>query len=156
MSIVCAPTRNVHETRNRKLMGSQQPVSYIQTSSSFALQIFIHYPKQHRCKAVTHTNINSDKCFLQGGFSEHDHLVNRASLAALAPASSCCSIGFERGNVGTLSGQTKCLRRWRMYCISQKFRHLNSRVILRLRPLFFLSYCEYNMFGGEKLWAMAR
>jgi hypothetical protein len=106
MSIVCAPTRNVHQARNRKLMGSQQPVSYIQTSSSFALQIFTHYHKQHRCKAVTHANINSDKFFLQGDRSEHDHLVNRASLTALAPALSYCLTGFERGDVGTLSGRS--------------------------------------------------
>jgi len=73
-----------HETGSRR--AARQPVSYIQASSSFALQIFTHYHKQHRCKAVTQANINSDKCFLQGGFSVHDRLVNPASITALAPA----------------------------------------------------------------------
>jgi hypothetical protein len=150
MSIVCAPTRNVHETRNRKLMGSQQPVSYIQTSSSFALQIFTHYHKQHRCKAVAHTNINSDKCFLQGGLSEHGHMVSQASLAALASALSCCSIG----DVGTLSVQRKCLRRWKdIFLKSSDIWTAESICVCALA--FFLSYYDYGVFGGDKLRAMA-
>jgi hypothetical protein len=99
-----------HETGS--WWAARQPVSYIHTSSSFALQIFTHYHKQHRCKPVTHANINSDKYFLQGGLSVHDHLVNQASLTALAPAFSCRSIRIERGEVETLSWRWKCLRRW--------------------------------------------